>query len=186
MATQFWTLRTNGETFRLASARDLSQAPAYGRVDGPHAAMAVQTLSISTPILERRVRDDLLAILAAVDWLVGSTEHLSTQALQSRVAEALVRGNIVAFRTSRPAVVEQHRKVEFLGPTDDQTSWIEIELLDQDKKPVPNERYVIKTSDGRKIEGTTNASGKAREEGLVPGDCDISFPDLEAAMWAAA
>jgi type VI secretion system secreted protein VgrG len=63
-------------------------------------------------------------------------------------------------------------------------SWIEIELVDEDKKPVPGERYRITLPDGTTIaSGTLDAKGRARVDGIDPGTCKITFPDLDKTVW---
>lgn len=64
------------------------------------------------------------------------------------------------------------------------TSWIEIQLKDDDGKPVPHERYRV-TPPGRDkpIEGFLDAQGLARIDGIDPGTCVITFPDLDAGSW---
>ena len=186
MAVLSWSFRGYGETLHLVRQADVAHARSQPRMAPPEAAFFIATLPATTMGIDRLVRAELVSVIAALDGLTGAAEHLATEQLKSRVAEAVARERLIAFRTAQPTVVEQPQKVEPLGPSEDDTTWIEIELVDQDKDPVPNERFLIETSDGRTIQGTTNASGKAREEGLKPGDCKVSFPDLEAESWKAA
>jgi hypothetical protein len=64
--------------------------------------------------------------------------------------------------------------------------WIEIVLVDQDGKPVPNEPYEIILSNGFVVSGALDADGRAREEGIVPGTCRVTFPRIHAAEWRPA
>jgi type VI secretion system secreted protein VgrG len=66
------------------------------------------------------------------------------------------------------------------------TSWIEIELVDEDKQPVPGERYRIELADGSTAEGTLDEKGFARVEGIEPGSCKITFPNLDQDAWEKA
>ncbi len=66
-------------------------------------------------------------------------------------------------------------------------SWIEIELVDEDKKPVPGERYRITLPDGTTLaEGTLDEKGRARVDGIDPGTCKVTFPDLDKDAWEPA
>ena len=62
-------------------------------------------------------------------------------------------------------------------------SWIEIELVDDNNKPVAQERYVIELPDGRKVEGFLDGDGLARVDGIDPGNCKVTFPDLDKQSW---
>lgn len=61
--------------------------------------------------------------------------------------------------------------------------FIEIELVDDDGKPVPNEAYVIELPDGTKRTGRTDGEGKARLTGIDPGTAKVSFPDLDKSAY---
>lgn len=63
-------------------------------------------------------------------------------------------------------------------------TWIEIELVDEEDKPIPGERYRIKLPDGSLREGTLDAGGLARVQGILPGTCQVSFPALDEDAWS--
>ena len=65
----------------------------------------------------------------------------------------------------------------------DDSGWIEIELLDEDGNPVGSTKYEVTLPDGSVASGTTDASGAAKIEGFEPGDCKISFPDIDKDGW---
>jgi len=54
--------------------------------------------------------------------------------------------------------------------------WIEIELLDDEGDPVPNEEYILYLSDGTEKNGNLDPEGYAREEDVPPGKIFIEFP----------
>lgn len=60
---------------------------------------------------------------------------------------------------------------------------MEIELLDQAGKPVPGEDYQIELPDGSTTEGTLDSQGRARVDGIDPGNCKISFPNIDKKSW---
>jgi hypothetical protein len=64
---------------------------------------------------------------------------------------------------------------------DEVTTWIDIELKDDEGKPVKNARYSILLPNGTTRTGRLDDNGKAREDGLDPGTCTVSFPDFEGA-----
>lgn len=65
-------------------------------------------------------------------------------------------------------------------------SWIEIELVDEESQPVAGEAYRIELPDGSVAEGALDGKGFARVEGIVPGTCQITFPNLDEAAWRRA
>ena len=48
---------------------------------------------------------------------------------------------------------------------------------------MPNESYEVVTSDGKTITGVLDGSGKARIQGVKPGTCKVSYPNLSADAW---
>jgi type VI secretion system secreted protein VgrG len=66
------------------------------------------------------------------------------------------------------------------------TSWIEIELLDALGNPVAGETYRVKLSDGSVAEGTLNEKGLARLEPVEPGNCEVTFPNMDGRSWEKA
>ncbi len=69
---------------------------------------------------------------------------------------------------------------------DAELTFIEIELRDDNDVPVPNARYIIVAPGNDTREGTTNQQGWARADGLIPGMCTVSFPDIRGPGWSKA
>lgn len=66
------------------------------------------------------------------------------------------------------------------------TTWIEIELVNPQGKPVAGERFRIEVPDGTFQEGKLDTQGRARIDGIDPGECQVTFPDIDAKEWTAA
>jgi type VI secretion system secreted protein VgrG len=67
---------------------------------------------------------------------------------------------------------------------EDKKSWIEIELYDDDGDPVPGERYRVTLPDGTTLaEGTTDEKGYAKVSNIDPGNCKVTFPELDGRAW---
>ena len=82
-----------------------------------------------------------------------------------------------------PRAVLPPRQIRNDAPT---KTWIEIQLVDAGGKPVPNQKYRIKLTDGEFYEGALDAKGRARFADIDPGTCDISFPDIDSREWQDA
>jgi hypothetical protein len=64
--------------------------------------------------------------------------------------------------------------------------WVAIELVDEDGNGVEGVRYSITAPDNQEYTGVTDASGFARVDNIPPGQCKISFPDLDQDAYKAA
>lgn len=53
-----------------------------------------------------------------------------------------------------------------------------IELLDEEGIPVANQLYQIELPDGSIKKGLLDSEGKATILGIEPGDCKVTFPDV--------
>jgi hypothetical protein len=72
------------------------------------------------------------------------------------------------------ATVSDEKKLHF----------IEFTLKDKDTgDPIPGERYRVKLPDGSTREGRTDANGRVRVDGIPAGECQISYPDIDADSW---
>jgi type VI secretion system secreted protein VgrG len=72
---------------------------------------------------------------------------------------------------------------------DNQTKkhWIAIQLNDQDGNPVPGEAYKITLPDGTTIaDGTLDEKGYAKVDNIDPGNCQVTFPNLDKPTWKPA
>ncbi|MEM9463706.1 MAG: hypothetical protein AAGF11_56735 [Myxococcota bacterium] len=58
-------------------------------------------------------------------------------------------------------------------------SFVEIRLLDEDgRTPRAGERFVARFENGERTQGTLDANGTVRLDGVHEGTCALSFPDL--------
>lgn len=58
--------------------------------------------------------------------------------------------------------------------------WIEIELIGEDGKPVPWQRFRAVLPSGETVEGALDDNGYARiDRQAQAGDCLVTFPDLD-------
>jgi hypothetical protein len=72
------------------------------------------------------------------------------------------------------------------APPEEALTFVEVKLVDDDGAPVPGQRYQVEFPDGRVETGTLDEDGAAFFEGVPQGDCEITFPDLDANAWGPA
>ncbi len=65
----------------------------------------------------------------------------------------------------------------------DKKSWIKIKMVDEEGNPVPGEAYRIVTPGNRVASGSLNKKGEAEVKGIDPGNCKVSFPNLDKDAW---
>ncbi len=80
------------------------------------------------------------------------------------------------------------KRKENKSSKDDPTkkSYIELEMLTEAGEPCAGERYLVVTSDGKKKNGSLNNKGFARINGIEPGNCKVTFPNLDKEAWKDA
>lgn len=66
------------------------------------------------------------------------------------------------------------------------TTWVTLELVDEAGDPVAGEAYQIRTPTNKTLTGRLGEDGRARVEGVEPGTCSVTFPNLDGADWARA
>ena len=65
-------------------------------------------------------------------------------------------------------------------------TWIEIVLTDEDGTPIGDVLYRIVLPDGIIKFGYLDAKGRGRVDGIDPGACQVSFPEIDGAEWRPA
>lgn len=85
--------------------------------------------------------------------------------------------------TKAPAFKPKDAETKEKESEEEKTSWIEIELVGEDEKPIPSEKYEIELPDGTVAGGTLDGNGFARVEGFEAGECKVSFPRLDKKAW---
>ncbi len=61
--------------------------------------------------------------------------------------------------------------------------WVEIILVDMEGKPMPGVKYRLTPPGGTPVEGILNQYGQAGLYQIDPGNCKITFPDLDQDAW---
>jgi len=127
----------------------------------------------------------------ALDFDTGSSRADAIGLELLRQAQA---GNLVLRRKGPRTVIVQldvaSEAEAVLGPdsnSETQTTWIAIELLGEDGKPIPGVAYQVTLPDGSTRDGTLDNTGKAMIRGIdPPGQCGVTFPQLDQQTWGPA
>ena len=70
------------------------------------------------------------------------------------------------------------------GAPPPEKTYIEIKLEDTEGKPVAGEAYKVTLPDGQTVaEGTLDDKGFARIDGVDPGSCKVTFPNMDKTVW---
>ncbi|MEA2563912.1 MAG: hypothetical protein QOH06_5416 [Acidobacteriota bacterium] len=120
-------------------------------------------------LARRMVQEGLLLVSCADSWL-SSIPAGGSQPQQQPPRNTPLQDEEAA-KQGKPA------------PEPEQKHWLEIELLDDEGKPIANERYFVELPDGSKLSGRTDSQGRARAEDVDPGTAKVSFPDLDKKMY---
>lgn len=138
--------------------------------------------------------EDRLSLRRALDEAIpgGATFRLGDAAVAEQVAARLDSGEMRLQEGPRvpvEGVAAPPVEAEAAPPPKQETrkeaalTWIEIELIGEDDKPIPWEKYRIKLPDGTVRDGALNDQGFARVDGIDPGTCEVTFPALDKAAW---
>jgi hypothetical protein len=97
---------------------------------------------------------------------------------RGRLVAWVLRGRHVSAPGGAPSVPPPPS-----GPAPVKTTWIEIVLLYDDGSPAAGERCEVTTPSGDVKPLILDERGFVRIDGIDPGTCDITFPDIDAREW---
>jgi len=139
-------------------------------------------------VIDRAAERDGQERAAAVEMLEAAgharfdVSRASFAKIEPLLREAVLHGMIVMMRgASRRDVAAREARPE-PPPTPatkaaKPTTWVGVEVSFEDGTPYTG-KYEIKLPDGSKRSGVLTQDGSAYFDGIEPGDCEITFPDL--------
>lgn len=117
-------------------------------------------------------------LLPETVWMHSNNADLRRRRQELKM---LLPGDVLFVPDIRPKEVKeptsQVHKFQMKGER--HRHWIEIELVGEDDKPIPNEKYKVTLPDGSIREGKLDQNGWARIEGDPAGACSVTFPELD-------
>lgn len=135
--------------------------------------------------LARRVVQDGLQVVSCADSYLASLQgtFTDTAAAAAATAGASAAAAAQGSQKTTPLQDEEAAKQDKPAQEPEEEHWIEIELVDDEGKPLAGERYFVELPDGSSISGSTDSQGRARVEGVDPGTAKVSFPDLDQKLY---
>lgn len=114
-------------------------------------------------------------------------KHQNNQALREKRSDLklLQPGDSIFIPDARPKEVKEptNQVHKFRMKAEKHRHWVEIELIGQDGKPIPNEKYKVVLPDEIIKEGNLDQNGWARFECDPAGDCEVTFPEMDWEAW---
>jgi hypothetical protein len=147
---------------------------AIRRVLGP--TLAITDGELLDALAKRVVSDGLFVVSCADTWLASIQGTLTESSSSSSSAAA---SSSSAAATTTPLQDEEAAQAASTADQVEETHYIEIELVDDEGKPVANEAWFVELPDGTTKSGRTDAKGYARIDGIDPGTAKITFPDMD-------
>jgi hypothetical protein len=102
---------------------------------------------------------------------------------------ALETGRLVLLQEPRPvfiSIVPEQAKEEDWKDESEPTSWVGLQLEDEEGEPVAGQRVRIKLPDGTVRERVSDDKGRIRLDGIPVGNCQVELPGVDGNEWRAA
>jgi len=144
---------------------------AIRRALGPVSAADGELLDL---LAKRLVDEGLLVVSCADTWLASIQGTLT----ESSAAAAGAAATTAAAATT-PLQDEEAAQAASTADQVEEKHYIEIELVDDEGKPVADEAWFVELPDGSTKSGRTDARGFARIDGVDPGTAKVTFPDMD-------
>lgn len=81
------------------------------------------------------------------------------------------------------SIAEAYPNRPVIQPCEKGKTWVEVRLVDEDGKPVGGQRYKIRLPDSSLREGVLDDQGTVRFDGILPGQCTVSFTTVDEREW---
>ncbi|MGZ8711341.1 MAG: hypothetical protein ACXW28_14060 [Thermoanaerobaculia bacterium] len=146
---------------------------AIRRALGP--AIVVTDGELLDALAKRIVGEGLYVVSCADTWLASIQGTLT----ESSAAASSAAAAAAAATPTTPLQDEEAAQAASTADQAEETHYIEVELLDDEGKPIANEAYFVELPDGSSKSGRTDAKGFARIDGVDPGTAKVTFPDLD-------
>jgi len=181
-----WRLRTS---FRDVVIRVTALSATPRRAQSPLLSELLFELQARNPEVSR-VLSEVQHTLSGIGPVPGPAafSQVRSNLLERDLRDASRRGQLEVeeITSTRPARrrFSDAPVASALGPQDEEVDFIELVLVDQDDQPLARRAFNIELPSGAVRSGQTDADGRARVDGIPPGQCNITFPDFEQRDYA--
>jgi hypothetical protein len=107
----------------------------------------------------------------------------------SEVIEAFQTERLALLKAPRPVFIlpqKAESKADDWKDESEPTTWVGLQLEDEEGEPVAGQRVRIKLSDGTVRESLSDDKGRIRLDGIPLGNCQVEFVGVDASDWRAA
>lgn len=160
--------------------RKVAAAPVLWRMRGQLSDLSIEQTLVEIHESLGRQPVSLLSVFDRTSWM----EHVWTD-----LEEAFRSERLVLLRSPPPAYQVAMIVPKEEEPWEDEsepTTWVGLELKDEEGNPVSGQRVRILLPNGSSRESVSDDRGKIRMEGIPPGNCKVEFIGIDAADWRAA
>jgi hypothetical protein len=141
-------------------------------------------------LAERTLVEVHEALGGRMRWGLSSLERGTfLEGLWTELEEAVQSGRLVLLELPRPVFITaepQQVEEDAWEDNSEPTSWVGLQLEDEEGQPVAGQRVRIKLADGSFKESVSDDKGRIRLEGIPMGNCQVEFPGMDAGDWRAA
>jgi len=110
----------------------------------------------------------------------GKMAQIKAQQIEQKTGKY---GSVQPAPFQPPAPAPAGSSAAAAAATEPKKTWFEVKLEDAAGQPVAGEAYKVTLPDGTVSEGTLDDKGMARVEGIDPGSCQVTFPNMDKTVW---
>ena len=116
----------------------------------------------------------------------GQSSEVQAQQKEQKTGRygTIVPGGVPSARSRAGRRRFERLPAQPASPPPPEKTYIEIKLEDTEGRPVAGEAYKVTLPDGQTVaEGTLDDKGFARIDGVDPGSCKVTFPNMDKTVW---
>jgi hypothetical protein len=186
---QSWRLRGLMDEYLVVRGVEVQSAEAHSRVPGSAAMLHLRRWRGDSQA--ERTLLELHEALGGVarSGVSGHERRSYLERLWEDLESAFESGRLALLKVPRPVFIStlpEKAKEEDWKNESEPTSWVGLQLEDEEGNPVAGQRVRIKLPDGTARERVSDEKGRIRLDGIPVGNCQVEFPGVDGNEWRAA